>query len=51
MEKRYEEVTLENERLRAQQMDKIIELIDVYKKDSSDKLGADFSQIILQQIN
>lgn len=28
-----------------------MELIDLYKKDSSDKLGADFSQIILQQIN
>ncbi len=32
-------------------MDKITELIDVYKKDSSEKLGADFGQIILQQIN
>lgn len=51
MEKKYEEATSENERLRAQLTDKIVELIDVYKKDSSEKLGADFGQIILQQIN
>lgn len=51
MEKKYEEVTSENERLRAQLTDKIVELIDVYKKDSSEKLGSDFGQIILQQIN
>lgn len=51
MEKKYEEVISENERLRAQLTDKIVELIDVYKKDSSEKLGSDFGQIILQQIN
>lgn len=51
LERKYEEVTAENERVRTRLTEKTIELIEVYKKDSSEKLGADFSQIILQQIN
>lgn len=51
LEKKYEEVANENERIRAELTDRTKELIEVYRTGSSDKLGADFSQLILQQIN
>lgn len=51
LEKKYKQVTDENEHLRSKLTDKITELIEVYKNGGSEKLGADFSQIILQQIN
>jgi chromosome segregation ATPase len=44
-------VANENERIRGELTDRTKELIEVYRTGSSEKLGADFSQLILQQIN
>ena len=51
LEKKYEEAMGENEKLRAQLTDRTAELVEVYKSGGSQKLGADFSQLILQQIS
>ena len=51
MEKKYEEVTVDNDRLRAQLTEKISEIIEIYRTSSSEKLGGDFSQMMLQQTN
>lgn len=42
---------MDNDRLRAQLTEKISEIIEIYRTCSSEKLGGDFSQMILQQIN
>ena len=42
---------IDNEKLRGLLNEKNTELIEMYKNSNSDKLGADFNQIILQQIN
>ena len=42
---------IDNEKLRGLLNEKNTELIEMYKNSNRDKLGADFNQIILQQIN
>jgi chromosome segregation ATPase len=51
LEKKYELVVEENDRLRSQVTDKIAEAVELYRGIGSEKLGADFSQIVLHQLN
>lgn len=50
LEKRYEGVVEENEKLRMQLTDKIAEVVELYK-GGSDRLGGDYGVILMQQIN
>lgn len=50
LEKKFEEVTNENESLKLQLTDKIKENIELYKSGSSTKLSSDFGQLIMQQV-
>lgn len=50
LEKKFEEVTSENEGLKLQLTDKIRENIELYKTGSSSKLSSDFGQLVMQQV-
>lgn len=50
LEKKFEEVTGENESLKLQLTDKIKENIELYKTGASSKLSSDFGQLVIQQV-